>query len=347
MEYVIIIAIALVKALVVFAVLQLTVMALVLAERRVSAFIQDRLGPNRVGWQGILQPLADGMKFLFKEDVIPARADKVIFILAPAMIAIPAFMAFAAIPFGDSITIAGRRIFLQISGIDIGLLYIFAMGSLGVYGIIFGSWASANKYSMMGGLRSCAQMISYEIPLGLSVMGVLMLTGTLRLDKVVAAQTTCLWGVIPHWNILFQPLAFLLFLVSALAENNRLPFDLPEAEQELVAGYHTEYSSIKFAMFFMAEYTAMVTNSALVVILFLGGWHVPGLSALGLPPILTQLIQVGAFVLKTGAFLFFYIWVRWTLPRFRYDQLMRLCWKVLLPLALANILVTGVVLAAL
>ena len=337
--------IALVKVLVVFGAIQLTIMLLILAERRVSAFLQDRLGPNRVGWQGLLQPVADGLKFLFKEDIIPARADKVIFILAPAMIAIPALMTFAVIPFGDSISVAGRDVRLQIASVNIGLLYIFAMASISVYGIIFGSWASSNKYSMMGGLRACAQMISYEIPLGLSVIGVLMLTGTLQLERVVELQAAYIWGVIPRWNILLQPLAFLLFLISAMAENNRLPFDLPEAEQELVGGYHTEYSSLKFALFFLAEYAAMITSSALVVVLFLGGWHVPGLGALGLPALLEELIQVGAFVLKVAALLFFFIWARWTFPRFRYDQLMRLCWKVLLPLALANIFLTGIFMA--
>lgn len=333
------------KVLIVFGAIQVAIMYMTLAERRVSAFLQDRLGPNRVGWQGLLQPIADGLKFLFKEDIIPARADVVIYLLAPAMIVIPAFMTFAVIPFGESIVVAGRRIQPQIADINIGLLYIIAMASISVYGIIFGSWASANKYSMMGGLRACAQMISYEIPLGLSVMGVLMMTGSLRLDRVVELQTTYIWGVIPRWNILLQPVAFLLFLTSSLAENNRLPFDFPEAEQELVAGYHTEYSSIKFAFFFMAEYAAMITSSALVVILFFGGWHVPGLGALGLPPLLKELIQIGAFVVKVAAFLFLYIWVRWTFPRFRYDQLMRLCWKVLLPLALANIFLTGIVMA--
>lgn len=344
-EILIITSIAVVKALVVFGAVQLTVMFLVLAERRVSGFFQDRLGPNRVGWQGLLQPVADGLKFLLKEDIIPTQADKVIYVIAPAMIVIPALMTFAVIPFGDSVTLAGRQIPLQVARINVGLLYVIAMASISVYGIIFGAWASSNKYSMMGGLRSCAQMISYEIPLGLSVMGVLMITGTLQLERVVEAQTAYMFGVIPKWNIFLQPVAFLLFLVSALAENNRLPFDLPEAEQELVGGYHTEYSSVKFAMFFMAEYAAMITSSALVVILFFGGWHVPGLGALGLPPTLKELIQVGAFALKVGFFLFFYIWARWTFPRFRYDQLMRLCWKALLPLALANIFLTGVIMA--
>ncbi|GAB4331906.1 MAG: NADH-quinone oxidoreductase subunit NuoH [Candidatus Abyssubacteria bacterium] len=344
-ELLVTILIALVKIVVVFGAIQVAVMYLVLAERRVSAFIQDRLGPNRVGWEGMLQPIADGLKFLFKEDVIPERADRVVFIIAPAMIVIPALMTFAVIPFGDSITVAGREVRLQIASLNIGLLYVFALASISIYGIIYGSWASRNKYSMMGGLRSCAQMISYEIPLGLSVMGVLMLTGTLELEKVVEAQTSYFWGVIPRWNVFFQPLAFLLFLISAIAENNRLPFDLPEAEQELVAGYHTEYSSIKFAMFFMAEYAAMITSCALVVVLFFGGWHVPGLGALGLPSILKELLQVAAFVLKVAVFLFFYLWIRWTFPRFRYDQLMGMCWKALLPLALLNIFITGIVMA--
>ena len=344
-EILILVAVALVKIVIVFGAVQLTVMVMTLAERRVSALIQDRLGPNRVGWQGLLQPVADGLKFLFKEDIIPARADMVIFVVAPAMIVVPAMMTFAVIPFGDAVTIAGRQVRLQVASVNIGLLYVFAMGSISLYGIIFGAWASASKYSLMGSLRSCAQMVSYEIPLGLSVMGVVMLTGSLQLERVVEAQTAYMWGVVPKWNILFQPLAFLLFLISAMAENNRLPFDLPEAEQELVAGYHTEYSSMKFAMFFMAEYAAMTTSSALIVILFLGGWHVPGLEALGLPSLIRESIQVCAFVVKVGAFLFLYIWVRWTFPRFRYDQLMRLCWKVLLPLALANIFVTGIMMA--
>ncbi len=344
-ELFIITAIAFVKVLVVFGAVQVGIMYMTLAERRVSALIQDRLGPNRVGWQGLLQPVADGLKFLFKEDIIPARADVVIYLLAPAMILIPALMTFAVIPFGESIVLAGRPIQPQIADINIGLLFIIAMASISVYGIIFGAWASSSKYAMMGGLRSCAQMISYEIPLGLSVIGVLMLTGTLQLDRVVELQTTYIWGVIPRWNILLQPVAFLLFLTAALAENNRLPFDFPEAEQELVAGYHTEYSSMKFAMFFMAEYAAMITNSALIVVLFFGGWHVPGLDALGLPPLLKELLQMGAFALKVAFFLFLYIWVRWTFPRFRYDQLMRLCWKILLPLALANIFFTGILMA--
>jgi NADH-quinone oxidoreductase subunit H len=219
------------------------------------------------------------------------------------------------------------------------------MASLTVYGIVFGSWASSNKYSMMGGLRSCAQMISYEIPLGLSVIGVLMITGSLRLEEIVEAQTAYMLGALPRWNIFLQPLAFMLFFISSLAENNRLPFDLPEAEQELVGGYHTEYSSVKFAMFFLAEYAAMITSSALAVVLFLGGWHLPGLGALGLPPLLEEFLQVGAFALKVGMLLFCYLWIRWSFPRFRYDQLMRLCWKVLLPLALANIFVTGILMA--
>ncbi len=337
--------IAVVKALVVFGAVQLTVMYLVLAERRVSAFLQERLGPNRVGWQGLLQPIADGLKFLLKEDIIPSRADKVIYVLAPGMIVIPALMTFAVIPFGDSITLGGREIPLQVARVNVGLLYVVAMASLTVYGIVLGSWASANKYSMMGGLRSCAQMISYEIPLGLSVIGVLMITGSLRLEQVVETQTAYMLGVIPRWNIFLQPLAFMLFFISSLAENNRLPFDLPEAEQELVGGYHTEYSSVKFAMFFLAEYAAMITSSALAVVLFFGGWHLPGLGALGLPPLLEEFLQVGAFSVKVGLLLFFYLWIRWSLPRFRYDQLMRLCWKVLLPLALANIFVTGILMA--
>jgi NADH-quinone oxidoreductase subunit H len=301
-------------------------------ERRVSAWMQDRLGPNRVGPAGLFQPLADGIKFLFKEDIVPPHVYKPLYILAPALSFVPALMGSAVIPFGDSIHLFGRDIPLRVADLNVGILFIFAMSAMGVYGIALAGWSSNNKYSLMGGLRSSAQLISYELAMSLSVVGVLMAAGSLRLNEVVLFQDSFL-----HWNALKQPIGALVFIVAAFAETNRLPFDLPECESELVAGYHTEYSSMKFAMFFMAEYANMVTASALMVTLFFGGWQVPGLSALSLPPLAVSLIQVAAFFLKVAFFLFLYVWVRWTLPRFRFDQLMDLGWKAMLPLALLNI----------
>ena len=335
--------IALVKIiLVVYVAMMVTDLILILAERRISAFIQDRLGPNRVGPQGILQPLADGLKFLLKEEVIPNHVDRFLYLLAPAIILTPALMTFAVVPFGDQITtyIAGHLVTIrfQIADLDVGILYIVAIASLGVYGLVVGGYASNNKYSLLGGLRSSAQMISYELPMGLAIVSVVMMTGSLRLQDIVVDQ----FGM---WNIIRQPLAAIIFIVAAFAETNRLPFDLPEAEQELVGGYHTEYSSMKFASFFLAEYTNMITASALIVTLFFGGWHVPFLHQANLPVLWEQIIQILAFVIKTGFFLFFFIWVRWTLPRFRYDQLMNLGWKALLPLGLLNIVITAAVMA--
>ncbi|MBI4553257.1 MAG: NADH-quinone oxidoreductase subunit NuoH, partial [Candidatus Latescibacteria bacterium] len=312
-----------------------------LAERRVSAVIQDRLGPNRVGPFGLLQPLADGIKFMWKEDFSPARVDKFLFFLAPAMILIPSLLTFAVIPFGDTITIKGYTIPLRIIDLNVGILYFLGMTSVGVYGIALGGWGSNNKYTLLGGIRSSAQMISYELALGLSIVGVLMLSGSLQLPDIIRAQMGSYAGFIPKWNIVRQPLGFLVFVVAAFAENNRLPFDLAEAEQELVAGYHSEYSSMKFSMFMIAEYANMTAASALIVVLFFGGWHVPGLFRLGLSPLTMSLVGLAAFLVKTGVFLFIYIWVRWTLPRFRYDQLMGLGWKVMLPLALFNIVATA------
>ncbi len=319
-----------------------TVAYLSLAERRISGFIQDRLGPNRVGPFGLLQPVADGLKFLFKEDIIPNHVDRVIYVMAPAVVLIPALITFAVIPFGDTLPLLGRDIKLQIADINVGILYILAITSLGVYGIVLGGWASNNKYSLLGGLRASAQMISYELALGLSIVGVLMMTGSLRLNDVVEFQSGY-WGFIPKWNVLTQPLGFVLFMIAAFAETNRLPFDLAEAEQELVAGYHTEYSSMKFTMFYMAEYANMVTSSALMVTLFFGGWNVPWIISPDSTSLLPSILKLLSFVIKTGFFLFLFIWVRWTLPRFRYDQLMNLGWKVFLPLALLNIFVTGTV----
>ncbi len=328
--------IILVKVLVVFAATMITVMGMIYAERRVSAFMQGRLGPNRVGPKGLLQPIADGIKFFMKEDLIPSGANKPIFILAPAILLIPALMTFAVIPFGSSITMFGREIALQEADVNVGILYILALTSIGVYGIVLAGWSSNSKYSLLGGLRSSAQLISYELAMGLAVVSIILLAGSLRLNDIIADQQ----GYFLSWNVFKQPLAFIIFLVAVYAETNRLPFDLTEAEQELVGGYHTEYSSLKFAMFFLAEYANMITAAALTVTLFFGGWDVPLLdeSSLGL---LGAILSVLSFILKMAFFLFLFIWVRWTFPRFRYDQLMRLGWKVLLPLALINIFLTG------
>ena len=328
--------IILVKVLVVFAGTMLTVLIMIYAERRVSAFIQGRLGPNRVGPQGIFQPLADGIKFLMKEDIIPAGVDKPIFILAPAILLIPALMTFAVIPFGSDITLFGRQIPLQVADVNVGILYILALTSIGVYGIVLAGWSSNSKYSLLGGLRSSAQLISYELAMGLAVVSIILLSGSLKLNDIVGDQQ----GHFLSWNVFKQPLAFLIFLVAVYAETNRLPFDLSEAEQELVGGYHTEYSSMKFAMFFMAEYANMITAAALTVTLFFGGWDVPFVNeaALGM---WGAMLSVTSFILKMGFFLFLFIWVRWTFPRFRYDQLMKLGWKVMLPLALFNIFITA------
>ena len=328
--------IILVKVLVVFAATMITVMGMIYAERRVSAFMQGRLGPNRVGPKGLLQPIADGIKFFMKEDLIPGGVDKPIYILAPAILLIPALMTFAVIPFGSSITIFGREIALQVADVNVGILYILALTSIGVYGIVLAGWSSNSKYSLLGGLRSSAQLISYELAMGLAVVSIILLAGSLRLNDIIADQQ----GHFLSWNVFKQPLAFLIFLVAVYAETNRLPFDLTEAEQELVGGYHTKYSSMKFAMFFMAEYANMITAAALTVTLFFGGWDVPFVNenSLGLVGVI---LSVLSFIFKIAFFLFLFIWTRWTFPRFRYDQLMKLGWKVLLPLALVNIFLTG------
>jgi len=329
-----------IKVVLVVTLILVTVMGLTLLERKMSGWIQNRYGPNRVGWSGVLQPIADGVKFFTKEDIIPGHVDKLLYLLAPAIALAPALMTFAIVPFGDQMTIYlfGHELLVkfQLVDLNVGILYFVGIASLGVYGIIVGGFGSNNKYSMLGGLRSSAQMISYEIPMGLSIIAVVMMSGSLRLNDIVVNQ----FGM---WNVGPQFLGFIVFLVAAFAETNRLPFDLPEAEQELVGGYHTEYSSMKFSSFMIAEYSNMITSSALIVTLYFGGWHVPGLQQLSLPIWLEQAIQIGAFLVKGGFFMLFYMWVRWTLPRFRYDQLMNLGWKSMLPLALLNIVLTGVV----
>ncbi len=318
--------IMLVKIAVVFGLMLLSVAYLTWLERKVIGDIQVRLGPMRVGPHGLLQPIADGIKLMFKEDITPQAADRTIYLLAPALALIPAFVSFAVIPFGDRIRLFGWSIDLVITDVNIGLLYVFGVASLGIYGIVLGGWASNNKYALLGGLRSAAQMISYELSLGLSVVGVVMLSRSLSLVEIVNAQSTA-------WFIVFQPIGFLIFLICAVAETNRAPFDLPEAETELVAGFHVEYSSMKFAMYFLAEYANMITVAAMVTTLFLGGWRGPFL-----PPVVW-------FLAKVYLIIFLFIWLRATLPRFRYDQLMRFGWKVLLPAALANIIVTAVFVA--
>ncbi len=308
------------KICLVVGLLLLAVAYLTWVERKVIGDIQVRFGPSRVGPFGLLQPIADGIKLMFKEDVVPANADRVIFILAPALSFVPALIVFAVIPFGPSFVI---------TDVNVGLLYVFAVASLGVYGSVLAGWASNSKYSLLGGLRSSAQMVSYELGLGLSVLGVVMMTGSLSLVDIVEAQKGTWLGILPRWNIFPQFLGFVIFMISSNAELNRAPFDLPEAETELVAGFHTEYSSMKFALFFMAEYANMIAAAALATTLFLGGWRGPLL-----PPVIW-------FLLKVFAFIFLFIWVRATLPRFRYDQLMGFGWKVLLPLALANVMFTA------
>jgi NADH-quinone oxidoreductase subunit H len=301
-------------------------------ERKLMARVQMRPGPTRVGPFGLLQPIADGMKFLFKEDVIPTHANKFLYIAAPVVSLIPALLSFSVIPFGP---------WLQVTDLSVGLLFIFAITSLGVYGIVLGGWASNSKYPLMGAMRSSAQMISYELSLTLSVIGVLMIANTLSLSELVASQQSTWFGFIPRWNIFLQPVAFIVYVISAIAETNRLPFDLAESEQELVAGWHTEYSSLKFAMFMLAEYANMVTVSALATIMFLGGWSGPMFG----PEWLQMALPTVWFVLKISIFIFFYVLLRSTIPRFRYDQLMKFGWKFLLPLSLANIVVTSFIVA--
>ena len=331
------ILISLIKIVVVLGIMLTAVAYIVLLERRLAAAIQNRIGPNRVGWQGLLQPLADVLKLVLKEDIVPKSANKFIHDLAPVISITVALTTFAVVPFGDHITLFGQEIKLQIASVNVGVLYILALTSLGVYGVTLSGWASNNKYSLLGGLRSAAQMISYELAMGLSIIGVVMIAGSLELGKIVQAQAG--W----KWNVFLQPIGFITFVVAAFAETNRLPFDLPEAEQELVAGYHTEYSGLKFGLFYLSEYANMLTSCAIITTLFLGGWQFPLLDVLGLSDFWLSLLQVGAFCLKVGVVILFFIVIRWTIPRFRYDQLMNLGWKVMLPLTIANLLATGLV----
>lgn len=342
----------LVKTVVIFLLAVHVVPIMVVLERRISAWIQLRIGPNRVGPLGLFQPLADLVKFLGKEDFVPGGANKFLFWMAPALTAIPPFLVMANIPFSPDIPLReGVSIATSIIDSPVGLLLAFALSSLTVYGIAIGGWSSNSKYALLGGLRSSAQMVSYELALGLSALSVVCVSGSLNLNEIIRGQLSFVGfdsatGNWHGWNIFAQPVAFIVFLISAFAETNRTPFDLPEAESELVGGYHTEYSATKFALFFMGEYTGMLAMSCLTVILFLGGWHVPGMQLLAEPGTLPYaIIGLLAFLAKVGVFLFLFIQVRWTLPRFRYDQLMTLGWKVLLPIALVNLLITGGVVA--
>ena len=313
------------------------------AERRISAFIQNRIGPNRVGPYGSLQLLADVVKLVMKEDIVPKAANKTVHDLAPMISLAVALSTFAVIPFGNTIELFGQHIKLIVADVNIGILYILALTSIGVYGLTLAGWSSNSKYSLLGGLRSSAQLISYELSMGLSIIGVLMVAESLRLDQIVLHQTSYLGGWLPAWNIFVQPLGCVIFVVSAFAETNRLPFDLPEAEPELVGGYHTEYSGMKFGMFMLSEYINLITSSALITTLFLGGWHLPFAETWNLSPLILSLLQIAAFVAKVSIVIFFFIIVRWTIPRFRYDQLMNLGWKVLLPFAILNVVVTGLI----
>jgi NADH-quinone oxidoreductase subunit H len=337
------ILVSLVKILLALFVLLTAVAYTVWLERKVVGHIQNRWGPTRVGPFGLLQPMADGVKFLFKEDLTPPHVYKPLYIAAPMIAVIFALTSIAVIPFGSWLDIGPVSTMLQISDVNIGLLIVLGVTSLGVYGIALSGWSSNSKYSLLGGLRASAQMVSYEIALGLSLVGVIILSGSLSLREIVDAQGGHFWGFIPKWNVFYggQIVAFFIYLMAAYAETNRIPFDLPEAETELVAGYHTEYSAMKFAMFFMAEYANMITVACIASLLFLGGWHGP----LGGPSWLQALLQLFWFMARVFVFLFVYIWVRGTLPRFRYDQLMAFGWKFLLPLAIANLVITALVVA--
>ncbi len=323
-------------------------------ERRGSALMQNRLGPNRVGPLGLIQSLADGVRFIFKEDFVPAHVESFYFVLAPLVALVPAFMTMAVIPIASPIALSDRILNFQVADLNVGFLYIFSIASLGVYSIIMAGWSSNNKYALLGSLRSSAQMISYELSMGLSVVGIVMVFSSVHLLDITTGQGQALIQLgplsIPKWGIFVQPLGFLIFLISIFAETNRLPFDLPEGESEIVAGYHLEYGAMKFAMLMMAEYNNMFVGSALIASLFLGGWQpLPGMMPLlgiaGLSGAVYEWARVGcealSFFMKVGFFMWFFVWIRWTLPRFRYDQLMDLGWKVLLPLSLVNVLATG------
>lgn len=324
-------------AVVVFAITLVVAMYSTYAERKVAAFLQDRVGPNRAGPFGILQPLADGVKMFMKEELIPGTSNKALFIIGPSIAMLTACMTGAVIPWGPSLEIGGESYSLQITDVNIGILYLFGVVSLGVYGIMIGGWASNNKYSLLGAIRASSQMISYEVAMGISVIALVMTTGTLSLKEIVEQQHG--W----HWNILTQPLGFLIFLICAFAETNRAPFDLPECETELVGGYHTEYSSMKLGFYLFAEYINMFISSAVISTFYFGGYNMPFISHWVHDANVLAILGVVFLFAKIVFFIFVFMWVRWTIPRFRYDQLMNLGWKILIPLSLINLLVTGVI----
>lgn len=324
---------------VIFAITMLFAMYETLAERKIAAWLQDRIGPNRAGPGGILQPLADGLKLFSKEEFFPDTQNKFLFIVGPAISMTTALMTSAVIPWGDHLEIFGRKVVLQATDIDIAMLYVFGVLSVGVYGIMIGGWASNNKFSLMGAMRAASQMISYEVAMGLSIIALVMMTQSLSLREIADGQHG--W----RWNFLYQPVGFLIFLVCSFAETNRTPFDLAECEAELIGGYHTEYSSMKMGFYLFAEYASMFISSTILAVLYFGAYNYPGMdwveSAAGVN--IANIIGIGVLFAKICFFIFFYMWVRWTIPRFRYDQLMKLGWKMLIPLAIANIIVTGVV----
>lgn len=323
----------------IFAITMLMAMYSTLAERKIAAWLQDRIGPNRAGKGGILQPLADGLKLFSKEEFFPNTPNRFLFIIGPAISMSTALMTSAVIPWGDRLHLFGRDIILQATDIDVALLYVFGVLSVGVYGIMIGGWASNNKFSLMSAMRASSQMISYEVAMGLSIIALIMMTGTLSLREIAAGQH----GM--NWNVFYQPVGFLIFLVCSFAETNRTPFDLAECEAELIGGYHTEYSSMKMGFYLFAEYASMFISSTILAVLYFGGYNYPGMDWMEANAGVNIANVIGIFVLfaKLCFFIFFYMWVRWTVPRFRYDQLMRLGWKMLIPLAIANIVITGLV----
>lgn len=327
--------------LVIFAITLAIAMYSTWGERKVAAYIQDRRGPNRAGWGGLLQPLADAGKMFFKEDFIPAKADKWLFILGPCISIFTALMSSAVVPFGNSFIIDGKEVFVQAIEINIGILYVFGVVSLGVYGVMIGGWASNNKFSLMSSLRAASQAISYELAMGLALIALLMTTESLSLKTIVEQQVQGNW-----WNIVYQPLGFLLFFIAALAECNRTPFDLPEAENELNFGYHQEYSSMKLGFYLFAEYINMIMSSAIMASMYFGGYDLPFFDESTVAPNIAAMIGVGTLLIKIVLFVFLFMWIRWTIPRFRYDQLMNLGWKTMIPMALFNLLITGALILA-
>jgi NADH-quinone oxidoreductase subunit H len=326
--------------LVVFALTMLMAMYSTWAERKVAAYLQDRVGPNRAGWGGLFQPLADGLKLFSKEEFTPNTPNRFLFVVGPGIAMSTALMTSAVIPWGDRFHLFGRDILLQATDLNVGILYFIGVVSLGVYGIMIGGWASNNKFSLIGAVRAASQMVSYEVAMGLSIIALLMMTGTLSLKEISEQQS----GM--NWNVFYQPLSFIIFLICAFAETNRTPFDLPECETELIGGYHTEYSSMKMGFYLFAEYANMFISSTLLAVLFFGGYNYPGMSwaVENWGVNIANVIGMLALFIKLCGFIFFYMWVRWTIPRFRYDQLMHLGWRILIPLSIINIMITGVVL---